>query len=290
MFISYRRSDSAAFAGRLADFFDYNFQGLRVFFDLVAIEPGQDFVEAIRSRIASSEVVLVMMGPQWLGATDDSGQRRLDNPADFVRLEVASALSMGARVIPVLLDEAQMPGEHDLPDDLKALARCNAQFIRGAAFKRDAEHLGQFVNDFLAQSTKTITAPAQAPQRQAGSAVKDGLLSEINTYIATAVPGSFVTIESAGGNVVQFAWDGADSDIDTITMNLPFGGMSPDRIAIARQLLTEAYASNDPIDDEDYILLSLPADGAMLTRVTLDIFEHVFDELPDVPFSVMVEV
>ena len=205
VFISYRRSDSAAFAGRLADFFDYNLPDVRVFFDLVAIEPGQDFVEAIRSRIASSEVVLVMIGNEWLNAADASGQRRLDDPADFVRLEVASALSMGARVIPVLLDDAQMPGEGELPADLQALARCNAQFVRGAAFKRDAEHLGNFVHEYLVRSTKTVSVEAQAEQRRAGSPVKDGLLNGIQRYLDSAVEGSFVSIESAGGNVVQFA-------------------------------------------------------------------------------------
>ncbi len=290
VFISYRRSDSAAFAGRLADYFDFQMPDVRVFFDLVAIEPGEDFVEALRTRIASSEVVLVMIGEGWLNAVDGQGRRRLDDPADFVRLEVANALAMGTRVIPVLLDAAQMPGEDQLPGDLKPLARCNAEFIRGAAFRRDGEHLAGFVRDFLERSTRTVTAPPQAEARKSGSTVRDGLFAAIDAYMQTATEGSFITIESPAGHVLQFAWDGEGSGMDEIALNLPVGDLPPARAAIARQMLTESYSAHNPMDEEDFVMLFLPPDASILTRTTLDIFEHVFGELPDAPFRTEVEV
>ena len=290
VFISYRRSDSAAFAGRLADYFDYQMPEVRVFFDLVAIEPGQDFTEAIRTRIASSEVVLVVIGEDWLSAEDSQGNRRLDNATDFVRLEVATALSLGARVVPVLLDAAQMPDEALLPDDLKPLARCNAEFVRGAAFKRDAEHLANFVREFLDRSTKTVEAPPQPEQRKAGSDVKEGLLNALTSYLSGAQVGSFITIESSAGNVLQFAWDGAGEAMEDVVLNLPMGDFSEEKARIARQMLTESYSDHNPLDDEDYILLFLPPDAAILTRITLDIYEHVFGDLPDAPFQTVVEV
>ena len=84
VFISYRRSDSAAFAGRIADFFAYNHPDVQVFFDTVAIQPGDDFVDTIRTRLAASSVVLAIIGDSWLDTADANGARRIDDPNDFV--------------------------------------------------------------------------------------------------------------------------------------------------------------------------------------------------------------
>ena len=88
-----------------------------------SIEPGADFVDAIERAIASSGVVLVMIGSEWLRCTDGAGRRRLDDPGDFIRLETATALGRGARVIPVLVEGARMPRPDELPADLRPLAR-----------------------------------------------------------------------------------------------------------------------------------------------------------------------
>ena len=126
IFISYRREDSSGYAGRLYDRLAARFGRERVFMDVEGIDPGTDFIDAIDSAVASCTVLLVLIGPKWLG--DDIGKdtRRIDDPHDFVRLETAAALRRKIRVLPVLVNDAEMPGEAELPPDLKALARRQA--------------------------------------------------------------------------------------------------------------------------------------------------------------------
>ena len=121
IFISYRREDSSGHAGRLFDGIRDRFGDESVFMDVTDIRPGDDFVTALDAALALCGVVLVVIGPQWLMCTDASGRRRLDDPGDHLRIEIAHALHGKARVIPVLVRGARMPAEHELPDDLKAL-------------------------------------------------------------------------------------------------------------------------------------------------------------------------
>lgn len=147
IFTSYRRTDSASFTGRIRDFFEYNHADIQMFFDVNSIEPGHDFDEVINQRLAMSEVVLAVIGDKWLHVLDISGRRRLDDQADTVRRELSTALAMKLRVIPILLDKADMPSASDLPDDLKLLANRNAFFVREVSFKRDMEELGRIVRE-----------------------------------------------------------------------------------------------------------------------------------------------
>lgn len=124
-FLSYRREDSAGFAGRLADALEGEFGVGSVFRDVDDIQPGEDFVQAIQSQLQSVDAVLVMVGPNWLQAGTD-GRRRLDDPEDFVRQEVQEALGSDKPLIPLLVGGATMPAEHDLPAPLAALARRQA--------------------------------------------------------------------------------------------------------------------------------------------------------------------
>ena len=155
--------------------------------------------------------------------------------------------------------------------------------------RRDAEHLAGFVRDFLERSARTVTAPPQPEARKSGSQVRDGLFAAIDSYMETATEGSFTTIESPGGNVLQFAWDGAGSGMDEIALNLPVADLPAERAAIARQMLTASYGAHNPMDAQDYVMLFLPPDASILTRTTLDIFEHVFGELPNEPFRIEIE-
>ncbi|RZJ09068.1 MAG: toll/interleukin-1 receptor domain-containing protein, partial [Rubrivivax sp.] len=125
VFISYRRDDAAGYAGRLEEALEQRLGRGSVFRDVLDIAPGEDFVQAIRSRLADAKTVLVLMGPRWAGG-EAPGSRRIDDEGDFVRLEVAVALDSSARVVPVLLPGARMPAEADLPAPLKPLARRNA--------------------------------------------------------------------------------------------------------------------------------------------------------------------
>lgn len=121
IFISYRREDSGGWSGRLSGELREAFGEENVFFDL-GIDPGDDYVKAIEQRLDSTDVTLVVIGPQWLTMTTPSGQRRLDDPGDLTRTEVAKALALNKRVIPVLVGKATMPAVHQLPKDLGALA------------------------------------------------------------------------------------------------------------------------------------------------------------------------
>src|SRR5829696_5900846 len=126
IFISYRREDAAAYAGWLGEGLSEHFGEHNVFRDVDSIEPGLDFVEAIQRAVDSAEVVMAVIGKSWLIAADAAGQQRLQNPDDYVRLEIATALQRNIRVVPVLVQGASMPSATELPDDLTALARRNA--------------------------------------------------------------------------------------------------------------------------------------------------------------------
>jgi hypothetical protein len=125
VFISYRRDDAPGYAGRLYDRLAAHFGADRVFMDVQGIEPGVDFVEAIERALASCEILIVLIGKDWLAA-DAAGRRRLDDPNDFVRLETATALARGIRVVPVLVEGAAMPSADRLPQELLPLARRQA--------------------------------------------------------------------------------------------------------------------------------------------------------------------
>jgi len=140
IFISYRRDDQPGFAGRLADALEAAFGADQVFRDIEDIHPGEDFVAAIEQQLHTVDVMLVMIGPGWLAASRN-GVRRLDEPDDFVRLEIAAALASGKPVIPVLVDGASMPGAADLPPALAGLARCQAVALSDAGWRSDVAQL-----------------------------------------------------------------------------------------------------------------------------------------------------
>ena len=157
IFISYRREDTAGHAGRIFDRLREKFGRDKVFMDVAGIEPGVDFVEAIDRAVGSCDVLLVIIGKKWLTCADASGNRRLDDPKDFIRLETATALRRDIRVIPVLVQDAAMPGEGDLPDDLKKLARRQATEIGDTHWDSDTEQLIQTLAKVLPGESK----PAQ---------------------------------------------------------------------------------------------------------------------------------
>ncbi len=143
IFISYRRDDSAAHAVRLYDRLEGHFGQDKVFMDIDAIRPGMDFVEAVQQAIAASDGFIAVIGKDWLTASDGAGGRRLDQPDDLVRLEIAAALELGILVIPVLVQEARMPAAAELPEGLKNLASRNALAMSDARFRSDVDRLIQ---------------------------------------------------------------------------------------------------------------------------------------------------
>ena len=124
IFLSYRRQDSAGVAGRIYDRLRAHFGKDAVFMDIDSIPFGADFREHIDAAVGQCDVVLAVIGTKWAGETN--GHRRLDDPRDFVRIELESALHRNLPVIPILIDHARMPGEADLPPSLARLAFRNA--------------------------------------------------------------------------------------------------------------------------------------------------------------------
>lgn len=140
IFLSYRRDDAAGYAGRLEDSLERRCGRGSVFRDVPDIPPGADFAQLIRARLAAAHTVLVLIGPRWAGSAAD-GRRRIDDPTDLVRVEVAVALEGSARVVPVLLPGAAMPTAAELPDELKPLAGRNAIVLADAHWDAGIEQL-----------------------------------------------------------------------------------------------------------------------------------------------------
>jgi TIR domain len=155
IFISYRRQDTAAYAGRIYDRLSAKYGEDNVFMDIDRIEPGQDFVDVINKSVAEAGVLLVLIGREWMKMTDKSGVLRLNNPDDFVRLEILAGLEQKTVIIPVLLADAEMPSAQALPAPLQPFARRNAIEISDSRFHSDV--------DRLIESIEKIFNPQRAP-------------------------------------------------------------------------------------------------------------------------------
>ncbi len=142
IFISYRRhGQSPGYAQAIVDRLKEHFGEEELFRDIDDIESGADFVEVLGSAVGGCKALLAVIGPDWLAVKDKAGRRRLDDPNDFVRVELASALERDVRVIPVLVGGAEMPSQDELPDDLKALARRHAHELSEKRWDYDIQQL-----------------------------------------------------------------------------------------------------------------------------------------------------
>src|SRR5271166_4620629 len=162
IFINYRRGDDPGHTGRLFDRLQDEFEPSKLFLDVDNIPPGRDFVRELNDRVAECDIVLAVIGKTWLDAQDAAGARRLDNPDDFVRIEILSALNLGKQVVPVLVGDAQMPRPEDLPAPLRPLARRNAIRLTHERFRAD---VGGLVKA-LQQSLEEIEAERQNAARR----------------------------------------------------------------------------------------------------------------------------
>ena len=130
LFLSYRRNDSADVTGRLFDALTDRFGHKRVFRDLNSTPYGVDYVSEISSVLKDCKIFLAIIGRDWLGADAKTGDRRIDEPNDYVKFEVSTALKLQKAVIPVTVNNAPMPVAEDLPAELKQFSRINACQIR----------------------------------------------------------------------------------------------------------------------------------------------------------------
>jgi WD40 repeat protein len=179
VFISYRRQETAPYARLLREELSRWLGPQLVFMDVDSIEVGVDFAEAIQRAVDACQVLLALIGPQWLTATDADGQRRLDNPDDTVRLEIEAALARGIRVIPVLVDSTPMPGRHQLPDGLAPLARRNALELSYNRYAYDVGRLLEAVERVMGHDVSPMPAaagPPPSPPASSPAAAPDGMV------------------------------------------------------------------------------------------------------------------
>lgn len=159
IFSSYRRADSASETGRLYDRLVERYGRTQVFKDVDSIPAGVDFSDYIAESIQASDVALVVIGPRWLSASSGFAQRRLDDPADFVRIEIETALRLGVPVIPVLVGGASLPSARRLPESLRPLLRQNGlQLRQDPDFSHDAERIFAAVDHWQAQPRRPSAA------------------------------------------------------------------------------------------------------------------------------------
>jgi len=162
IFISYRRDDTEGEAGRLFDDLVRSFGENSVFMDVAGINPGMDFRKAIDDNVSSCGVLLALIGPTWATITNGDGTRRLDDPNDFVRLEIASALARNIAVIPVLVHNSRMPHPEQLPDNLKDLAFRNSVELTHARWNSDVQLLIDALGQYVSASSRTSEEPVHA--------------------------------------------------------------------------------------------------------------------------------
>ncbi|MEN3330462.1 MAG: hypothetical protein V7638_5269 [Acidobacteriota bacterium] len=160
IFLSYRRSDSEYIAPMLSEKLQQHFGKESVFFDIGSIPLGVDFREYIEKNVAQCDVLIAIIGDQWLRAVDGKGNRRLDDPSDFVRIEIESALKRSIPVIPVLVDKVEMPSPDELPQSIQSLAFRNATELRAG---RDLNsHM-----ELLIQGLKSLFGPKNLSKEKA---------------------------------------------------------------------------------------------------------------------------
>jgi outer membrane protein assembly factor BamB len=168
IFLSYRREETQHLAGRLADRLVERFGESQVFMDIDSIPPGVDFAEAIQRAVSGCDVLLALIGRQWTTLADEQGRRRIDDPDDFVVLEIRAALDRNIPVIPVLADGAAMPQRRELPKGLEQLSRRNAARLDAVSFRPDVGWLLEQLGRMLSTSNDAPTAPTRQQSASSG--------------------------------------------------------------------------------------------------------------------------
>jgi hypothetical protein len=222
VFVSYRRGDSEGQARALSLELVRLLGKDSVFMDVDSIALGRDFRQVVQERLGSCDVMLALIGPEWLDAKDGAGQRRLDTPTDFVRQELAAALKRNIPVIPVLLQGTQMPQPERLPDDLKDLSYRNGFELGHSTWESDVREMVNRLglNAAKAAPRDDSTQSAPLPWRRygvaAGIALVAGAVGLIGYLNWPSSPGSDSeplppsTVRSLAAAGIEFAWPGGD--------------------------------------------------------------------------------
>lgn len=164
VFINYRGKDSHSYGALIYTELTRQFGKDQVFLDSESIPAGADFVQELLDRVRSARVLLAVIGPRWLTITNPTGHRRIDDPGDWIRRELAEAFASGVRVIPILTEQTAMPVEADLPTDIAALSRCQYRRLR---HREPTADLTRIVSDLIGLDS----ALAESARQRAGATV-----------------------------------------------------------------------------------------------------------------------
>lgn len=259
IFLSYRRDDSAGYAGRLRSSLDARLGEGSVFRDVDAIEPGQDFVEAIETRVQACRAFIALIGQEWLDAVNAAGDRRLEEEGDYVRREVAAALARAdLRVIPVLVEGATVPGPNQLPLELQALSRRHAVSLRDETWESDVDRLTDAIRKAVGDAVDP--KPAITRSRRPAHPLVWTAAGALAVIAALALPQLFARDgtngDDAGNSVDAPADPGTDRSAagPSVRIRLPPEGITiavPHRseIELHEQIYSLVAASLAPLGD-----------------------------------------
>ena len=217
VFISYRREDSAYAAGWLYDRLRDRLGGEEIFKDDDNIRAGDDFVAAITAAVGSCQVVLVLIGKEWATVRDGTGARRLNDPDDFVRLEIEAALARDIRIIPVLVAGARMPDPAGLPPSIAPITRRQALELSPGRFDTDAQGVVAAVANTLAE-VRGIVAQVdneRATTRSRDRRVQSTAARSIRVKRRAGIAGAVVVLVTAG--LAAIVWRSGSSGRDVTT-------------------------------------------------------------------------
>src|SRR5215470_3143295 len=207
IFINYRGDDSETVAVLIDRELSAQFGSDRVFLDSRSIPAGTDFAEELLGRVRAGSVLLVVIGPRWLTMTDATGRRRIDDPADWVRREISEALTQRLRVIPVLTNDAQLPTETDLPEDIAGLSRRQHVSLRRRHIPLDLAFLveqiteaePELANVAARRQASSRRTPRQLPAAVANFAGRAGELTTLTGLLRGRTDGGTVIISAVSG-------------------------------------------------------------------------------------------
>ncbi|MEO0548541.1 MAG: TIR domain-containing protein [Pseudomonadota bacterium] len=243
VFINYRREDSQYQADRLRELMKPWFDNPSgdIFMDVDSIPAGVDFVDYLDSQVKQCDALLVLIGKNWLTMTDQTGNaRRLDSEADFVRIEIESALSRNIPVVPLLLDGVPMPKPEQLPASLKSLARRNAVSLSRLSFESDVRRLMETLPLNLKQS-------ATEAQREVSSKPAFNPLKVIVPIVAlTFLVGGYFVVQAPNSEPNQVASESVVEDtknVEVTSIDIEPTSTEPESNSLAR--FPEPYASAD---------------------------------------------
>jgi len=199
VFISYRREDSAGYAGRVRDRLASTFGSDLVFMDVDGIPLGSNFVKVLQGEVATCSALLAVIGRGWLDMCDAQGRRRLDQPDDFVRVEIAAALQRNIPVIPILLDDTKIPRRDQLPADMQELVLRNGLAVRDASFHSDIDILIRALKAQLgAAAGETPGSKVRAPHVIAPAWLRTNLSYVIALSVAAVIAAVAVVWTATG--------------------------------------------------------------------------------------------